>query len=249
MSSTTTRTTPPPETIDRPGGDRFVSNAMLAVAAVLLAIQVMAGHVIPPVTVFGVLFLGIGIAVGRRRTRWLLAIAIVLSLLYLGGSLPFFVTNLAHPESPVGFILEAFVALATLTTLVGAVLGLRDPRTAATRRPIAFAAGGLAVLAVVIALAASSGVTTEPRQADDVAIEAVRSTFPALVSVPAGDAVLWVDNQDPFHHTLVIEGTDHRIDLPASTSVRLPVSLEPGTYRYLCDVPGHESMAGDLDVR
>ena len=249
MSSTVTRTTPPTETIDRPSGDRFVSTAMLAVAGVLLAIQVLAGHVIPPLAAFGVLFVGVGVAVGRRRTRWLLAVAIALSLIYLVGSLPFFVANLAHPESPVGFISEAFVALAALTTLVGAVLGLREPRTAGTRRPIAFAAGGLAVLAVVIALVASSGVTSEPRQADDVAIEAVRSTFPALVSVPSGDATLWIDNQDPFHHTLVIEGTDHHIDLPASAAVRLPVSLDPGTYRYLCDVPGHENMAGDLDVR
>lgn len=249
MSSLATRTTPPSETSDRPGGDRFVATAMFTVAAVMLTVQVLAGHVIPPLAIFGVLFLALGIAVGRRRSRWLLAIGIALGLLYLIGSLPFFVANLAHPESAVGFILEAFVALATLTTVVGAVLGLRDPRTAGTRRPVALAAGGLAVLAVAVALVASSGVATEQRQADDVAIEAVRSTFPASVSVPANDAVLWIDNQDPFHHTLVIEGTDHRIELPASTSVRLPVSLDPGTYRYLCDVPGHDSMAGDLDVR
>jgi uncharacterized cupredoxin-like copper-binding protein len=61
--------------------------------------------------------------------------------------------------------------------------------------------------------------------------------------------VLWVDNQDPFHHTFVIDGTDVREVLVASSSVRVPVDLAPGSYRFWCDVPGHESMEGVLDVR
>jgi plastocyanin len=82
-----------------------------------------------------------------------------------------------------------------------------------------------------------------------VAIVTERSRFPEQVELPAGEGVLWVDNQDPFHHTLLIDGTDVREVLAAGSSVRVPVDLAPGTYRFWCDVPGHESMEGVLDVR
>jgi plastocyanin len=250
MSTTAARLVRPPEAPPRSVvGDRFVAGGMLTVVLVLFAVQVLAGHLIPPLMIFGLIYLALGLAIGRRRSRWLLVVIILLTLVHLGGSIPFIVTNLAHPESPASFIFEAVSGLAVLTVLLGAILGLRSSHPPRSRRPVALGAGGLAVVAIVVSLVAASGVDSDAQQPGDVPVEAIYSTFPPHVEVPAGDAVLWIDNQDPFHHTLVVDGTDLRIDLPGSTSVRMPIGLEPGTYRYFCDVPGHETMAGELDVR
>jgi plastocyanin len=108
---------------------------------------------------------------------------------------------------------------------------------------------GVAVVATVVSLVAAANVDADARQDGDIALITERSVFPDTVAVPAGEAVLWVDNQDPFHHTFLIDGTDVRVVLPASSSVRVPVDLAPGTHRFWCDVPGHESMEGLLDVR
>ncbi len=250
MSTTAAR---PVRPSDRPAepvaGDRFVAGAMLTVVALLIAVQVLAGHLIAPLTIFSLIYLGLGLAIGWRRSRWLLGVIIVLTLVHLGGSIPFIVANLAHPESPASFIFEAVSGLAVLTVFVGAILGLRSGHPAVNRRPVALAAGGLAAAAVVVSLVAASGVDSESQQPGDVPVEAIHSTFPAHIEVPAGEAALWIDNRDPFHHTLVVEGTELKVDLPGSTAVRMPIALEPGTYRYFCDVPGHETMAGELDVR
>jgi plastocyanin len=237
-----TRTQPPTRT-----GDRFVAVAAASLAVVLLVIQGLAGHVIPPLAIFAALYLGLGIAIGVRRSRWLLGAIIVLSLVYLVGSIPFFVVNLAHPESPASFLSEAFVVVALLSTVIGAIAGWRGARPG-SRRPVAIGAAAAVGLAVVVTLVASSGVESDVAQPADVPVESVRSTFPERLEVPAGEAVLWVDNQDPFHHTLVIEGTDVHVALPGSTAVRVPVDLSPGTYRYFCDVPGHERMEGEIVV-
>ncbi len=229
-------------------GDRYTAGAALAVVAVLIAIQVLAREVIPPLAGFAVLYLVVAAALAARRPRWLLVAVGLLALVHLVGSVPFFVENLAHPESPASFVSEALVALTVTVTLVGAVTGLR-PSWSVARRPVAVGAAVLAALAVVVSLIASSGVEADTRRDGDITVEAVRSTFPERVELAAGASVLWVDNQDPFHHTLVIEGTDVRAALPGSSAVRVGVDLDPGRYTFLCDVPGHESMQGTLDVR
>jgi plastocyanin len=231
---------------DPGGGDRFVAAALAVTGLVYVAILLLAGELIPPVALFAALYLALGAAVARWAGRRMLIAVVVLVSLHLLTSIPFFAANLAHPESPVSFLVEAFVALAAITALLGAIAGLRGT---VERRRIAFAALGLAVVAVVIAVIASAGVESEARAAGDTPVEVAGALFPEQVEVPAGGAVLWVDNQDAFHHTLVVEGTDLRQVLPGSTAVRMDLDLAPGTYRYLCDVPGHERMEGELVVR
>jgi plastocyanin len=246
MSVTTERPVSPTVAPAPPPGDRFVAGALFALVLVLAAYQAIAGTVIPPLMGFLLLFGITGVAVWRRGSRWRLVAAAVLAVVYLAGSVPFFAANLAHPESPVSFLAEAFLLIGLGTVLLGAVGGLRRART---RRPVAIGAVALGALAGVVSLIAAASVDADARQPGDVPIEVVRAVFPERVEVPAGPAALWIDNQDPLHHTLVVEDSDVRVILPASTAVRAEVDLAPGTHRYLCDVPGHESMVGELHVR
>jgi plastocyanin len=249
MAAITERPDPTPLTEDpsSPGGDRFVATSLFLLAGVLLGFQALVGELIPPLLVTGLIVLALGAALLRRRRRWLLITVVVLAVVQLAGSMPFIVSNLAHPESPMSFLVEAFTVLATLSAGVGAVLGLRGA-TAGSRRPIAVGAGGLAAVAVVVSLFAASGVDSDAMQVGDVVIEAEMAHFPDRVEVPAGAAIL-ADNLDPVRHTFVVDGTDVHVELPASAAVRFEADLAPGTYRYFCDVPGHERMEGELDVR
>ncbi len=231
-----------------PTGDPLVAGALLLTAALLVSYQLLAGHVIPPLAIFGLLTTTLGLATLRRRPRWLLLLDAGVAVLYLGGSVPFVMANLRHPESPVSFLAEVFLLIALGTVVVGVVLRWRSAPDRARRRT-AGGAVALGVVATVVSLVAAASVDTEARQDGDVPIVSERSRFPEQVELAAGEGVLWVDNQDPFHHTLLIDGTGIREVLAASSAVRVPVDLAPGTYRFWCDVPGHESMEGVLDVR
>ena len=39
------------------------------------------------------------------------------------------------------------------------------------------------------------------------------------------------------------------VELPADSPVRVELDLAPGTYRYYCDIAGHENMQGTLVVQ
>ena len=251
MSTSTARPVHPPPSAD-PGverrGDPFVATTAMILAGSLLGVQVLAGELSPPLAVFAAIHLVLGIVLTRSRSRWPVVLALVLAIVYVAGGVPFFVANLAHPESPASFLAEAFALIAAMTLIVGAIAGLRGVRPGG-RAPIAYAAAGLAVVAVIVSVVAAAGVDADVRQPGDVAIAAERSTFPAEVEVPVGGAGLWVDNRDPIHHTLVVDGPDVRVVLPGRTAVRVELDLAPGTYRYWCDVPGHDDMEGELTVR
>lgn len=227
-----------------PRGDRFVAAGLFLLTALFIGVQLLAGEIIPPLAVPALIYVALGAAIARRGSRWLRITAVVLPLLHLLTSIPFLAEALAHPETPASFLPDAFIVIVALSVVAGAIAGLRR---AATRRPIVLVAGVAALGAVAISLVAAAGVESAARQPGDVTVEAVGAEFPARVQVPTG-AALWVDNQDPFRHTLVIEDTDVHVELTGSTAVRVDADLAPGTYRYFCSVPGHEAMEGELVV-
>jgi hypothetical protein len=237
-----------PTTVTRTdGGGRFLGGALLGLAAVLAAYQLVTAPFIPVLTVFTVLFGAVGVGLWRSRRRWLLAVAGLLAVAYVVGGSPVFAEHLAHPESPLGFLTDTVLLIGLGVVIVGVVRALRgtDPTVP---RPVLVGAATLGGIAVAVSVIAVATTDSAVRQADDLVVTVSDWEYPEL-TVPVTAGALWVDNLDPFHHTLLVEGTDVREVLPASTAVRVPVELAPGTYRYVCDVPGHEAMRGTLHVR
>jgi plastocyanin len=103
--------------------------------------------------------------------------------------------------------------------------------------------GALVVLAVVVL-----GGSDDTAGANDLQIVARNSRFPDKVSAQAGTLGVALRNRDSYRHTFVIEGQGVKSDLPGRESRRLEVTLGPGTYRFFCDIPGHENMAGTIEV-
>jgi plastocyanin len=120
-----------------------------------------------------------------------------------------------------------------------------------TRRP----GRRVRVLAVSLALvlAACGGGTDAGPDADLVVIGTDRLTFePATLTAQAGvpTSVALVCERGA-NHNLVIDGTGEQIAecTPGQTDFGV-LTLDAGTYLYLCTVPGHEvTMRGTLEVR
>ena len=244
MTITAQRPTPDQQTSHE--DDRFVVSALFGLAALLALYQVVTAPFIPVLTVFTVVYAAVGTGLWRAPRRWLRVVAGLVALAYLVGAAPVFIEHLAHPESPLGFVIDSLLLIGLALVIVGVVRALRGAGPG--RRPLLIGAAALAVAATVVSLTAAAGVGSDAHQPDDFDVEVADWIFPDL-TVPASTPALWVDNRDPFHHTFVVEGTSIHQALPASTAVRVPIDLAPGAYTYLCDVPGHEDMRGELVIR
>jgi len=75
------------------------------------------------------------------------------------------------------------------------------------------------------------------------------------VSAKAGRVTIDFDNKQATPHDVVIEDSSGqqlgKTDLISSSTASTDVELQPGTYTFFCDVPGHEEagMKGTLTVK
>lgn len=228
---------------------RLQAISLFIVAASLVAVMGIARTIIPPLIVFSLIYAALGAAVIRwGDRRWVVILAAALALAGLAGNMPFLMEDLAHPESWGSFVPSALSVINGLASVVAAGAGLAG-LTSNLARPVELAASGLSTVAVMFSLAAWSGVVDDAQETGDVVVETKGIEYPETLSVPTGGALL-VANEDPVHHTFVIESDPQvKLDVPANASKRLVVTLPIGEYRYLCDVPGHERMEGTLTVQ
>lgn len=72
----------------------------------------------------------------------------------------------------------------------------------------------------------------------------------APATIPAGEAVLAIDNQGGIAHNVTFEGADVVIEAEGGKTASDTFTLEPGTYTYFCSVPGHREagMEGSVTV-
>lgn len=228
-----------------PYGDG-VAAGLFTIVAGALALMAVLGEVFVDALLFLAAFVGLGVWAARtpsRRLRWVIA---GLVALFVGINLVFAIGDLTHPESPGPFITTAVVVLAGIVTVGLAVL-------AARRRPAAGLKVWAATLAVLVVAAAGSlvaaaGVEDDAAQPGDTQFVAEDFEYPEVVSMDAASGALVIRNADRARHTFVIEGQLPAVELPASTQVRIPLDLAPGSYRYFCDIVGHEAMEGTLVV-
>lgn len=223
-----------------------VTVGLLTVIAGTFGVMAAMGEVFVDALVFVVAFAGLAFWAGRSgstRLRWGIA---ALVALFVAVNLVYAIPDLSHPESMAPFVTSAVVVLAGVVTVVLSVLAARG-------RP---AHGGLVwtgtfgvlVLAALGSILAAAAVEDDPVQPGDTILVASSFEYPEeLVTDPASGAVV-VRNEDRARHTFVVEGQVPAVEVPAGSQVRVDLDLAPGTYRYFCDIAGHEAMEGTLVV-
>lgn len=225
---------------------RVTAVAASVVAACALLITGLAGEVIPPLVVIAVLFAVVATLVMRIDRPWPRYVAAIFGVLVIVGNAPFVVADLSHPESIAGFAPMLVMALAAVLTTVAGLAAARGASFAVP--PVLVTTALVAIVALVGSLVLTLSLTDDEAEPGDVEIVAEDAEYPDVV-VDAGTVGLLIDNVDPIRHTFLIEGTDVAKELPGSTARRVEVDLDPGTYRFYCDVPGHEAMEATLTVR
>ena len=222
---------------------------LLVVSLGLFSVTALAMTVIPPVIIFGALYLALAALVFRMpANKWVAGVAGALALAGLLSNIPFVVEDLSHPASWGSFIPSAVYVVAGLAATLAAVLSYRAG-SVALLRPTSMVVVGVSVALVVFSgVLAATGSSDEPKMGD-VRFTAEAFKYPETLTAPAGAIGFLIENKDAFHHTFVIDGQDAKVGLPASKTRRLDVNLKPGKYTYRCDVPGHETMTGTLTVQ
>ncbi|HEX6221022.1 MAG TPA: cupredoxin domain-containing protein [Acidimicrobiia bacterium] len=212
-----------------------------------LALQILAGEIIPPVVIIGVVFTVVAVFLKGDRRR-LALVAALLALLSVGGNLPMTIDELSHPSSSIAFLLTL---LATSAAAVVTVAGLAAffGWSLDTRPAVYYSWAGVLALGVVVSVAAASGVESIAPSAGDVEVVASGVEFdPERIVVSAGETGFWLDNRDGIRHTFTIEELDLEIDTPGLSAQRADFDLAAGEYTVICSVPGHENMVIDLVV-
>lgn len=200
------------------------------------------------------------------RNRVLLPLALPLLVIagFIGFAFALSRVLLAVSESASNFI-ALFVALYLL--LVAAAISAR-PRITSKALGVGLAVGLLSV-GVAGALGAQAGMRPlheEDHAEDEAAGEddgAVQLSDTAHVfvavdidyseapeTIPAGEAEIAIVNEGGILHNVVFEGADVKVEAQGGQAVSETFTLEPGTYTYYCDVPGHRSsgMEGEVTV-
>ena len=114
-------------------------------------------------------------------------------------------------------------------------------RSASSRRALASLAAALGVLACC--LGPSAAVETGKPTTHTVIMDAV-SFQPAVMTVKAGDAVVW-RNQDPFPHTVTSKAFDSQSIAPGQSWTY--TAKTRGEFPYVCTF--HPTMKGTLRVQ
>lgn len=182
-----------------------------------------------------------------------------LGLALLGADVAFWmgtgaVSNLTHGEGFWETALPSALTLAALATLIAAVGAIVARRTGSTagggpRIVQAAAVGATAVLLVVAAI----GVGGETRAlAGDIEVVTENTKFSdETLEADGGQVGVIVSNRDLFWHTFTIKELDVNVNVPVGAERRVDFEAEPGTYEFICAIPGHAQagMEGTLTVR
>ena len=248
MTTSSPTTRPTGTAGDRRPWDRVVDvGVALFVVGCILTMAVLAGEVIPPLVIIPILFL-VAMAVRRSRHKAGTIALLVFGVLALGGNAPFVADDLGHAsDAPLQFAVSLAMLVGVLAVIAGAIGSLRAWEGRRVR-PVLIGAGAVVLAGAIAAGAISAGSDSDVAQSGDVTVETKDIEFaPERVTVASGGGV-FVDNADLVRHTFTVEGESIDLAVPAGLARRVDVDLPPGTYEFVCEVPGHEDMKGTLVV-
>ena len=221
-------------------------STIVAIVDVAL-VNVFAG-LIPPLVIFGVIWIGALVWLGRA-TKGPAILLLVSFVAFIGLSAPFTIPTLTVPASAGDFILNLLGLVAALVGIVAAIAvirGLVDAAPAA--RSLATAAAVVFVVAAAFSVYAAATYDSAVAQEGDVELVAKDIEYrQTSLQAEGGEVSVFVDNQDGTLHTFTIEELDVDLDVPASKSARVTFDAEPGEYEFFCR-PHEEDMKGTLTV-
>jgi plastocyanin len=173
----------------------------------------------------------------------------------------------------------AVVALVGLVAVVAALAAARRGRTAAGRTaatgraaayrgevtalgqstphgqgPVVVAAGAAALLIAALGVVGVAGPSraTATEGSQPLALQAAGTAFSSTsLEARPGRVTVSLANRDLFWHTFTVEQLGANVDVPVGGTRSVTFTVAPGTYAFVCTIPGHASagMRGTLVVR
>ena len=197
-----------------------------------------------------------------RVGGWGLTLSSVWAVLMLLLALVFLLPSLSYVTSFWDFGATLVVIVALLAATVGGVVSfvqrrrgtVRQTATTAERRWLVGASGvvvGLAALSGVLHIVSIESVPAEAKS-DAIAVAMNNTRFePAEITVQSGrPATLVVKNQDLSVHTFTVEALGiSEVIIGGSEQLITIASSSPGSFEFVCEIPGHEEMSGTLVVQ
>ena len=185
---------------------------------------------------------------GVRRVGWLAAAALFVNQAVWMVGATAGLTRAA--PSIIGAAVPAVLAVAAVLGLVASAARARGNDGKAAN-PVALGAIVLALgLSIGVPIAGADAVGARP---GDLRMDTRDVAFhPANLRANAGDVGVIVHNKDLFWHTFTVNELNQSVSVPTGGTKRLALKdLAPGTYEFVCAIPGHESagMKGTLVVR
>ena len=180
---------------------------------------------------------------GGLLGRSILGLLLIDTLVWMA---PAAFSNVTHRDALLSTARSTALAVLAVTALVAILPGAR-------RMPApALVAGGGVAIAAILGLTRLLGVGDDVGvRPGDVVVSIRTNEFSTdALALEPGSVGLAVTNHDVFWHTFTIDELGLDLRVPNGGTRRVDLDLAPGTYRFVCAIPGHEQagMVGTLTV-
>jgi plastocyanin len=244
-----------PATPTRSGPGFRTTGALLAL--VLLVSHLALGAIYSDLdAVFVAISFAVALGLLRIGHGTLGLVALVLACLNVAfWTLSATVVNLRGAAGFVAVAVPGTMAVLAVTGLLAATAAFaarNRPASPSAAGPRWLVAGGALVLGLVLVLGLALDRDDDQPEPGDLVVITDRSAFQdGELEADAGAVSVFMDNRDYFWHTFTIRALGVDLAVPVEATGRASFDAPPGTYRFVCAVPGHETagMVGTLTVR
>jgi plastocyanin len=183
-----------------------------------------------------------------RRIGWIAAAA-----LFVNQAAWMVVATLSLTSAAPSVLGAAVPVVLAVAAVVGLAASAARARGAGDRGAQPSALGAVAVALVLVVAVPVAGAGAVKARPFDLRVNTSDLAFhPTRLQAHAGDVGVVVHNEDLFWHTFTVNQTNQSVSVPTGGTKRLVLEkLPPGTYDFVCAIPGHEGagMKGVLVVQ